>query len=119
MTTVKPYLGPCNDSENGANDHSRYEELELPEEWIADRFKNGLCRWIGPDEYFWTPDSFFEAGGGITPELIAEIRSKTAGCFYNLSLKEQCSLLGVEYQKIHPADMVEACTNPPLDASKG
>ena len=119
MTTVKPYLGPCTNSENGANNRSRYEDLNLPEEWIANRFAHGICRWIGPDEYFWTPDSYFEVCDGMTPKLLHEIRKKTSGCYYKLSLPEQCALLGVPYHKMHPADMVEACADPFLDLSRG
>ncbi|MFI4939126.1 MAG: hypothetical protein ACHP7O_02080 [Burkholderiales bacterium] len=116
MTTVKPNLAPCSDVHNGVKDRSRYEELELPTVWTAARLES-LGPWIGPDEYFWTPDGFFEVLQLMTPELLCEIRAKTFGCFYNLSLTEQCSLLGVKYQKLHPADMDRACTNPPLKAS--
>lgn len=115
MTILNPYLGPCRDSRSGVFDQSRYEELQLPEPWTAACLAKG--KWIAPDEYFWTPDSFFEVGDSVTPQLLREIRSKTLGCFYDLSLAEQCALLGVKYRRMHPAEMVEVCANPPLDAA--
>jgi hypothetical protein len=117
MTTIKPYLGPCRDSSAGVTDQHRYEHFSLPQDWANSHIKSGT--WMGPDEYYWTPDGFFEANKIMTPELLHEIREKTGGSFYSLSLTEQCALLGIEYQKIHPADMVAVCANPPLDASKG
>jgi hypothetical protein len=116
MTIKKPYLGPCRDVHHGVKDRQRYEELELPTAWTTARLQSP-GPWIGPDEYFWTPDSFFEAMPSVTPELLSEIRAKTFGCFYHLGLAEQCDLLGMRYQKRHPADMDQASTNPPLKAS--
>jgi len=68
-------------------------------------------RWTAPDEYFWTPDRYFEAFKTMTPELLREIRAKTFGCFYDLSLDDQCSLLGVKYCRKHPADMQVTCSD--------
>jgi hypothetical protein len=53
----------------------------------------------------------------MTPDLLREIREKTGGCFFHLSLAEQCTLLKMRYEKLHPADMVAECVNLALDAS--
>lgn len=116
MAIPKPYLGPCNDAEEGTKDKRRYQAFKLPKTWTNSNLESP-GKWIGPDEYFWTPDKFFEASPSMTPELLREIREKTGGCFYGLSLLEQCALLGVKYERSHPADMADSCENPPLDAS--
>jgi hypothetical protein len=116
MAIPKPYLGPRSDTDEGAKDRRRYQAFKLPETWTNSRLESP-GKWIGPDEYFWTPDTFFDVFPSMTPELLREIRDKTGGCFYGLSLTEQCALLGVKYDRAHPADMADVCANPSLDAS--
>lgn len=116
MTSSLAYLGPCRDSSAGCHERDRYAQLQLPQAWSEGRISGG--RWIAPDEYFWTPDEFFKASSDMTPELLNEIRARTGSSFYTLSLVEQCSLLGVAYEKLHPADMERACVERPLDGTQ-
>lgn len=91
-----PSLAPTKDSSEGSRDWDRHEELGLPVEWIDfHRARSGP--WIAPDEYFWTPTSFFTALGGISPTLIERVRERTGGCFFDLSLKAQCEFVGAHY----------------------
>ncbi|EJM38389.1 VRR-NUC domain-containing protein [Pseudomonas sp. GM33] len=98
-------LSPCAFDHDGWSNLERYKELGLPSEWSADRAAGG--EWIAPDEYFWTPDSFFWAVKFMSADLLAEIREKTGGSFYSLSLRQQCELVGIEYLSKHPRDMSE------------
>ena len=91
-----PSLAPVRDSSEGSRDWDRYEELGLPAEWI-DFHRSRPGPWIAPDEYFWTPTSYFTVLEGVSSSLIERIRERTGGCFFNLPLKEQCALVGAHY----------------------
>jgi len=113
--TYIPRITPCRDDSEGFEDQERYEELGLPSEWINivnSRLRRGL-RWIAPDEYFWTPDGFFTVIEGVTPSMLKQIRAKTGGSFYELSLEDQCKLLEVRYERITAASL--AAGGVPLD----
>ena len=112
--TYIPRLTPCRDDTEGFEDQERYEELGLPPKWIkimSSRF--GRKKWIAPDEYFWTPDEFFTVFRGVTPSMLQQIRAKTGGSFYALSLEDQCKLLGVRYERITAASLAAGVV--PLD----
>lgn len=91
-----PSLSPVRDSSEGSRNWGRYEELSLPVEWI-DFHRSRPGPWIAPDEYFWTPTSFFTVLEGVSASLIEQVRERTGGCFFNLSLKEQCAFTGADY----------------------
>ncbi|MGH7801215.1 MAG: hypothetical protein ACREOW_11425 [Thermodesulfobacteriota bacterium] len=113
--TYVPRITPCRDDTEGFEDRERYEALGLPSEWIDivnSRFGRGL-RWIAPDEYFWTPDGFFTVIEGVTSSMLQQIRAKTGGSFYALSLVDQCKLLGVRYERITAASLAAGVV--PLD----
>jgi hypothetical protein len=77
----------------------RQEDLGLPDRWIK-RFPKGRSFGIPADEYFWTPDGFFTAVSRMTPKLLAEIRDRTGGSFYDLTLKQQCELLNIRCETL-------------------
>lgn len=94
-----PRLKPCLSDRDGYADWDRYEQLGLPDAWT------NLCKkfpgvWIAPDEYFWTPNGFFQEWEGMTPDLLKAIRRSTGGCFYALSLQQQCAILGASYSQV-------------------
>lgn len=94
MTSYVPRLSPYLSNSKEYKDRRRYEELGLPKAWITNCLKNQAGD--GPDEYFWTPDEFFETDDEMTPDLLREIRACTGGCFFYLTLAEQCQILGVQ-----------------------
>jgi hypothetical protein len=99
-----PRLSPCKDDQEGADDWSRYEQLGFPRQWIDMRKATGGL-WIAPDEYFWTPDSFFTAVKGMTPALLGEIREKTGGCFFKMKLVDQCEFIGASLIRMTRAEL--------------
>jgi hypothetical protein len=103
--SYSPKLTPCRDENEGAKDRLRYVELGLPEQWIEQRL-NSKGSWIAPDEYFWTPDPYFEVMESMSPQLLQQIRAATGGSFHDLKLIEQCELLGLTYARYDPALMV-------------
>jgi hypothetical protein len=109
-------IEPCYDGREGANDYSLMQQIGLPEKWIGmvRAMEARRITWIGVREYYWTPDDWFpgmpipddelseiqrKSKGvffhPIDKDLLADIRSKTGGCFYSLTLAEQTSVLSV------------------------
>jgi len=90
---------PCFDETVGANDYSLMERIGLPETWIA-RLKAleawGTI-WIGVREYYWTPDDWFRVVHfePTNKKWLADIRQKTGGCFYYLTLADQSRVLSL------------------------
>lgn len=99
-----PRLSPCKSVNDGADDWNRYEELGLPRQWI-DLHKSTESRWIAPDEYFWTPDSYFNVLPGMTPALLAEIRARTGGSFFKLKLAKQCEFIGATLSRVTQSEL--------------
>ena len=77
--------------------YSRMIQLGMSTE-TAKVLHSPLNRWIPPEEWFWTPDSFFKVRKEMTDEYLAEARKCTGGCFYDLSLESQCELLGIKIE---------------------
>ena len=103
MTLYVPRLDPCRSDHDGFKDRHRYEELGLPEPWIVNCIRGK--GWFPPDEYYWTPDSFFTTCDEMSPELLNEIRVRTGGCFFDLNLVQQCKVLGVPLEVIDASKM--------------
>ena len=108
-----PRITPCRDDTEGFEDRERYEVLGLPSEWIKIINSRSGRKWIAPDEYFWTPDEFFTVFPDVTPSMLQQIRAKTGGSFYALSLEDQCKLLGVRYERVTAASLAAGVV--PLD----
>lgn len=106
MTTYSPRLDPCRSAEEGYKERQRYEELGLPVAWIQYHMK-GQGSWFAPDEYFWTPDGFFTINDEMSADLLKAIRARTGGCFFDLTLTEQCQLLGVQLDIVKASDLGE------------
>lgn len=107
MTTYAPRLDPCRTAEEGYKDRRRYEELGLPVAWIEYHMK-GHGLWFAPDEYFWTPDGFFTVNDDMSPSLLKEIRARTGGCFFDMTLTDQCRLLGVQLDIVEASELAES-----------
>ena len=99
-------LKPVISNNIGFWNFARYEQLGLPLDWIKEcQSSRGI--WVAPDEYFWTPDSFFLARKGMSKKRLIQIRALTGGSFFELELKQQCKLLKVSYKETTPLQYEE------------